>query len=138
MPQLTPHTFRPLRRVAVAALAVLALAPASAALAGGTLAGRYTTKIASPAAVKGTWALTFAKGGRYTVVDDGHLLVRGTYSVAGAKLTLGHETGDGACASAATYSWKKAGAMLHLTRVHDPAVCSGRIAVLAHAFTQAG
>jgi hypothetical protein len=128
----------PIKRLALAALVVVALASAATAFAGGTLPGTYRATIASPAAIKGTWALTFAKGGGYTVVSKGRVHLRGTYSATGSKLTLGHETGDGACSKPGTYAWKKSGKTLKLTRVHDPAVCSGRIAVLAHAFTQTG
>jgi hypothetical protein len=125
-------------RVAVAALSFTAvLALSSVALANGTLAGSYTTKITSPPALKGTWGLKFAKAGAYAVVDDGHILVRGKYSTSGSKITLGHETGDGACSGTGTYTWRKSGKTLTFTRVSDSAACSGRRGVLAHRFTQA-
>ena len=125
-----------MKQLAVAASVVAALALSSVALAGGTLAGKYTTMIKSPAEFKGTWVLNLATGGTYTVADNGQLLVRGKYSATGSKITFGHETGNGACAKSGTYSWKKTGKTLKFTRVSDSAVCSGRSGILAHTFTQ--
>jgi hypothetical protein len=104
--------------------------------AGGTLAGNYGTTIKSPAEFKGTWVLTLAKGGTYTVVHNGHILVRGRYSATRSKITFAHETGNGACAKAGTYTWKKTTRTLKFTRVTDSPLCSGRSGVLAHTFTQ--
>lgn len=124
-----------LKQLALAASLVAMLALSSVALASGTLAGKYTTSIKTPAQFKGTWVLTFAKGGTYTV-DNGHLLIRGRYSTNGSRITFGHETGDGACAKSGTYTWKKTGRTLKFTRVSESPVCSGRSGVLAHTFTQ--
>ena len=124
-----------IRKLAIAAIAVGALAAAPTALAGVGLPGQYRTSIASPAQFKGTWVIRFATSGTYTVADDSHVLVRGRYSTSGSKITFGHETGDGACAATGTYSWKRSGTTLRFTRKHDPASCTGRIAVLAHRFT---
>jgi hypothetical protein len=123
------------KQLAIAASLVAALALSSVALAGGTLPGRYTTTIKSPAQFKGTWVLTFAKGGAYTV-DNGQLRIRGRYSTTGSKITFGHETGDGACAKSGTYTWKKSGKTLKFTRVRESPLCSGRSGVLAHTFTE--
>jgi hypothetical protein len=108
------------------------------AKAGGTLAGKYRTTIKSPAEFKGTWVLTLAKGGTYTVVHNGQnqILVHGRYSATGSKITFAHETGDGACAKSGTYTWKKTARTLKFTRVSDSPLCSGRSGVLAHTFTQ--
>ena len=106
------------------------------AQASGTLVGTFTTTIKTPAELKGTWVLTFAKGGTYTVAGNGHLVVRGKYSTTGSKIAFGHETGDGACAKSGTYTWKKAGKTLKFTRVSDSPLCSGRIRVLAQTLTQ--
>jgi hypothetical protein len=124
------------KRLAVAASVVAALALSSAAVAGGTLPGKYGTTIKSPAQFKGTWVLTLAKGGTYTILDSGQLLVRGKYSATGSRITFGHETGSGACAKSGTYTWKKTATTLKFTRVSDSPLCSGRSAVLAHTFTQ--
>src|SRR6266508_5815557 len=125
-----------MKQLAIAASVVAALALSSVALAGGTLAGKYQTTIKSPAQLKGTWALNLTKGGTYTIVDNGQLLVRGKYSTTGSKITFGHETGSGACAKSGTYTWSKTGKTLKFRRVHDSPLCSGRSAVLAHTFTQ--
>jgi hypothetical protein len=124
-----------MKQLALAASLVAALALSSVALAGGTLPGRYTTTIKSPAQFKGTWVLTFAKGGAY-MVDNGQLRIRGRYSTTGSKITFGHETGDGACAKSGTYTWKKSGKTLKFTRVRESPLCSGRSGVLAHTFTE--
>jgi hypothetical protein len=123
------------KQLAAAVSVVAALAFSSVALAGGTLAGKYTTTIKSPAELKGTWVLNLAKGGTYTVVDNGRVVVRGKYTTTGSRVTFGHETGDGACAKSGTYSWKKTGKTLKFTRVHDSPLCSGRSGVLAQTFT---
>ena len=114
-----------LKQLALAASLVAMLALSSVALATGSLAGKYTTSIKSPAQFKGTWVLNLAKGGTYTV-DNGQLLIRGMYSTNGSRITLGHETGDGACAKSGTYTWKKTGKTLKFTRVSESPVCSIR------------
>jgi hypothetical protein len=126
----------PIRKLAIAASVVATLALSSAALAGGTLAGKYTTTIKTPLQFKGTWVLNLAKGGTYTVADNGQILVRGKYSTTGSRITFGHETGSGACAKPGTYRWSKTGKTLKFTRVSDSPLCSGRSGVLAHTFTQ--
>jgi len=125
-----------LKHLALAASLVATLALSTAALAGSTLAGRYTTTIKSPAQFKGTWVLTLTNRGTYAVVDNGQLLVRGKYSTTGSKITFGHETGTGACAKSGTYTWNKTGKTLRFTRVSDSPLCSGRSGILAHTFTQ--
>jgi hypothetical protein len=124
------------KQLAAGTSVLAALALSSMAFAGSTLAGRYTTTIKSPAEFKGTWVLNLAKGGTYTVVGNGHLIVRGKYTTTGSKVTFGHETGDGACAKSGTYSWNKTGKTLKFTRVHDSPLCSGRSGVLTHTFKQ--
>jgi hypothetical protein len=124
-----------LKHLAVAASLVATLALSSVALAGGSLAGKYTTTIKSPGHLKVTWALNFATSGTYTV-DNGQLLIRGRYSTHGSRITFGHETGDGACTKSGTYTWRKTGRTLKFTRVSESPVCSGRSGVLAHTFTQ--
>jgi hypothetical protein len=119
----------------VGAIVSLALAASSIALAGSTLPGTYTTKIASPAQFKGTWTLKLAGSGKYKVIDNGQLLVQGTYTTTGSSITFGHEKGEGACAAAGVYRWTRSGTTLRFTRTSDGASCTGRKGVLAHAFT---
>ena len=125
-----------LKQLALSASLVVMLALSSVALASGTLAGKYITSIKSPAQFKGTWVLNLARGGTYTVVDNGQLLIRGRYATSGSRITFGHETGDGACAKSGTYTWKKTGKTLRFTRISDSPACSGRSGVLTHTFTQ--
>jgi hypothetical protein len=125
-----------MKRFAIAASITAALVLSSAALAGATLVGKYTANVASPAALKGIWTLTFAKAGTYAVADQGHIVIRGKYATVGSKVSLGHETGPAACPTGAAYSWKRSGKTLKLTRIKD--TCAGRATVLAHTFTQSG
>jgi hypothetical protein len=103
-----------------------------------TLAGKYRTTIKSPTEFKGTWVLTLAKGGAYTVTTNGpnQILVHGRYTATRSKITFAHETGDGACTKAGTYTWKKTARTLKFTLVSDSPLCSGRSGVLTHTFTQ--
>jgi hypothetical protein len=119
-----------------ASLVVVVLALSSVALASGTLAGKYATTIKSPAEFKGNWVLNLAKGGTYTVANNGQIFVRGKYAVTGSKITFGHESGQGACPKTGKYTWKKSGKTLKFTRLSDAPVCSGRSGVLARTFTQ--
>jgi hypothetical protein len=131
------HEGESMKRFAIPAASFVAmLALSTVALASGTLAGKYTATITSPAQLKGTWVLSLAKGGTYTVVDNGQLLIRGKFAATGSKITFGHETGSGACAKTGTYTWKKRGTTLRFTRVTESPLCDGRSAVLAHTFTQ--
>ena len=128
-----------MRRLTLVLTVAIAVALPASALAGGALPGRYTTKITKAGQFKGTWTLTFAKAGTYTVALKGAVLVKGKYTISGAKVTLGHETGPASCSPPGKYSWKRTGKALKLTKVSDsPSACQGRIFVLAHAFTQAG
>jgi hypothetical protein len=105
---------------------------------GGRLAGKYQTRIKIPAEFKGSWVLTIAKGGAYTIANNGpnQILIHGRYTATGSKITFGHETGNGACAKPGTYTWKKTGRTLKFTRMIDSPLCKGRSGVLAHTFTQ--
>jgi hypothetical protein len=127
-----------MRRLALLLMITAGLALPAGAAAGATLPGKYTTKLAGPAQFKGTWTLTFAKAGTYTVALKGSVLVNGKYTVSGSKVTLGHEKGPASCAPSGTYSFKRTGATLKLTKVSDSAAkCAGRVLVLSHALTAA-
>jgi len=124
-----------MKRLAIAALLIAVLPLSAQALASTTPAGTYTTTIKNPATFRGNWVLNLARGGTYTV-DNGQFRIRGKYLTTGAKITFGHETGEGACAKTGTYTWKKTGKTLKFSRVSESPACSGRSGVLAHAFTQ--
>jgi hypothetical protein len=127
-----------MRRLALLLMITAGLVLPAAASAAGPFPGKYTTKLASPAQFKGTWTLTFTKAGTYTVALKGAVLVNGKYTVSGSKITLGHEKGPASCGPAGTYSFKRTGASLKLTKVSDSAAkCAGRIMVLTHGLTAA-
>jgi hypothetical protein len=123
-----------MKRFAVTVPVLVALTLSSAALAGGTLVGKFSTRIVSPGELKGTWVLNFAKAGTYTVADSGKIVIHGRYSVTGSKVTFSHETGPAACAHAGKYTWARSGKRLKFTRVSDATACSGRS--VSHTFTQ--
>jgi hypothetical protein len=125
------------KRLAIAvALVALFMLPCGALAGSSALPGKYTVKVASPAQLKGTWTLTFTKA-TYTVARNGAVVVRGSYTRAGAKVTLSHESGPLACADAGKYSWKRVGKQLTLKKISDTARCTGRSLILAHAFKTA-
>jgi len=125
-----------MRRLAMLAAIAGALVVPSLALASGPPLARYTTKVTTPSALKGTWAFTFAKGGTYTIAQGGAVVVHGHYAALGSEITLSRETGPRACPQFGDYHWKRTGKTLKFTRVSDP--CAGRAMVLGHAFTVAG
>lgn len=114
------------------------LALPAGASAASAFPGKYRTKLSAPAQFKGTWTLTFTKSGTYSVALGASVLVNGRYTVSGSKITLGHEKGPASCAPAGTYSFKRTGSSLKLTKVSDSvAKCAGRIMVLTHPLTAA-
>jgi hypothetical protein len=121
-----------MKRLAVVTSMIAALALPSVALAGSLPLGKYTTKVKTPATLKGTWVLTFSKGGRYTITDNGAVVVRGHFTST-SRIYLGNETGPAACPRPGAYAWKRAGKTLKFTKLSDP--CAGRAAVLGHVFT---
>lgn len=130
-----PSTAPRMRRYVVVASIAAALAVPSLALAGGSPIGTYSTSITSPPDFRGTWALSLAKGGAFTLSLDGRMLVRGRYSTTGSKVTFGR---DEFCSKPGTYTWKKSGKTLRFKRVSDSPACDGRIELLSHTFTLRG
>ena len=122
-------------RIACVAVVILALGVSSVALAAGGLSGTYATTIKSPAQLKGKWAITFAKGGRYTVAVDGQTVARGRYTSTATTITLDRERGSG-CTGAGRYAWKRSGKHVTFTRKRESASCQARALVLSHRFTQ--
>ena len=94
--------------------------------------GAYTAKVKAPAQLKGTWVLHFLKGGKYTITDNGAVVVRGHFTST-SRVYLSNEKGPAACPQFGVYGWKRAGKTLTLTKVSDP--CAGRATVLGRPFT---
>ena len=127
-----------MKRLAVGAsiIAALTLALPSVGLADRNLPlGKYTTHVKTPARLKGTWVLDFVKGGKYTITDNGAVVVRGHFTST-SRIYFSNETGPAACPQFGVYTWKRAGKTLTLTKVSDS--CAGRAAVLGHPFTATG
>jgi hypothetical protein len=127
-----------MRRLAIVASAMALLAIPSLALAGGTLPGKYTTKITTPKQFKGTWAMNIKPGLTYTITLNGAVVVRGHYASIGNQITFNRETGPAACSEPGTYRWKHTGKALTFKKLVDDTSCSGRSYVLGHPFTAAG
>ena len=124
------------RIVIAAAAAALVLALPSLALARGADGpppGKYTAKITSPAALKGTWALTWVKNGTYTIARNGKVVVKGHDLSIGPQMQLYKETGSLACKSIGFYNFKRTGKKLAFSKLSDPS-CAGRALVLSHVF----
>jgi hypothetical protein len=122
-----------MRRLAVLASMVAALiVPASAPAGLPTLPlGKFSAKVKAPAALKGTWVLNFAKGGKYTISENGAVVVRGHFTST-ARIYFSGETGPRACPQFGVYVWKNTGKTLTFKKVSDP--CAGRAIVLGYAF----
>jgi hypothetical protein len=122
-------------RITLVSAVAAALAASSIALGAGGLSGKYTTTVTSPAQLKGKWAITFAKGGTYTIALNGESLARGRYASTANTITLDREQGS-PCTGAGTYAWKKSGKTVTFTRKRESAACQVRALVLSHRFTQ--
>jgi hypothetical protein len=124
-----------MKRLALGASIIAALALPAVVLAGNLPLGKYTTTVKTPARLTGTWALNFMKGGRYTITDNGAVVVRGHFTST-SRIYLSNETGPAACPQFGVYAWKRTGKTLRFTKVSDP--CAGRATVLSHPFTATG
>lgn len=118
-----------MKRLAIAVSIVAALALVPAAVASGTLTGKYRTTVKS-GRLAGTYTLDFKKGS-VKVTVDGHLIGRSSVSFNGKKITIGHGAN---CSSNGTYKFKLTGTRLKFTRIKDP--CVNRRTVLSHTFTR--
>jgi hypothetical protein len=112
-----------------------ALVLASAALASGGLAGKYSATISSPPQIKGKWTLTLAKSGVYTVALNGKVGARGRYSSTATTITFREPESTG-CGGSGTYAWKKSGSTLTFIRKRESPACRPRALILAHRFTK--
>jgi hypothetical protein len=122
-------------RIAVLASLVVALALPSLALAATPPAGKWTTKIATPPELKGTWVLSFTRSATYTITLNGKVAIRG-HGGGGAQFLFSRETGPLACPGSGAYTWKRTGKTLTFTKASDK--CAGRAYILSHRFTLAG
>jgi hypothetical protein len=117
-------------------IAALALALPSVVLAARNLPlGKYRTTVKTPARLKGVWVLDFMKGGKYTIADNGTVVVRGHF-MSTSRIYLSGETGPAACPQFGVYTWKLVGKTLKFTKVSDS--CVGRSQVLGLPFTATG
>ena len=110
-----------------------ALALPALALGDGPPAGKYSAKITTPAALKGTWTLTFVKSGTYTISQAGKVVVRGHDLSIGPQMQMYKETGPKACKAIGFYNFKRSGKTLTFSKLSDPS-CAGRVFVLSHRF----
>jgi hypothetical protein len=127
-----------MKRLALGAsmIALLALALPPVVLAFRNLPlGKYRTSVKTPGSLKGTWVLDFAKTGKYTITENGAVVVRGHFTST-SRIYLSNESGPRACPEFGVYAWKRTGKTLKFTKVSDP--CTGRATVLGHAFTATG
>jgi hypothetical protein len=127
-----------MQRLTAATLMTLALVLAMPAvvLANQNLPlGKYVTTVKTPASLKGTWVVRFMKDGKYTITDNGAVVVRGHFTST-SRIYLSNETGPAACPGFGVYGWKRTGTTLTFTKVSDS--CAGRTAVLGHPFTPTG
>jgi hypothetical protein len=124
-----------MKRLVVGASILAALALPSIVHAANLPIGKYTTSVKAPARLKGIWVLNFARDGKYTITDNGAVVVRGHFTST-SRIYLSNETGPAACPQFGVYAWKRAGKTLTFTKVSDP--CVGRAMVLGHSFTASG
>jgi hypothetical protein len=125
-----------LNRFVIVASLLAALVLPSLAFAGSGLSGAYSTKIGTPKEFKGTWTMTFANGGTFTIKLNKTVVVRGHDLALGSQIQFEGEKGPAACPTTGFYTYKRAGKKLTFTRIHDVA-CAGREYVLGHPFTAA-
>lgn len=119
-----------MKRLVTVVIAAVVLGLVPAALAAGTLSGRYKTKItgdtALGGALNGTWVLTFTPG-HYKVAHSGKPFGHGTDTITGHKITFSK---GASCSTVGKYKFALTGGKLTFTKISDS--CLGRPAVLTH------
>lgn len=130
-----------MKRFAVAVAAVVALGLVPAALAAGTLAGKWTATVQGSTqfggALNGKWVIKFTAGA-YHVSDNGHPVVHGKDTIAGHVITFKDSPGPNACPTKGKYKFTLNGTTLTFKRIHDSmsSSCIGRGIVLKQTFTK--
>lgn len=123
------------RRFAIALSIVAALALAPAALATGTLTGKYKATIPASVAggaVTGTWTLDF-KHASVVITDNGTTIGHSSASVKGSNLRIGP---GATCPGSGTYKFKLKNNKLKFTPIKD--ACAARKAVLSVSYKKVG
>ena len=118
------------------AFAILgALAFSAIALAAGGVVGTYTTRITKSNHLNGKWTLVLAKGGTYSIAQNGNVLARGKYSATATTITFAREPASG-CRGSGQYAWRKSGKTMTFLRKREAASCAARAEILGHRYTQ--
>ena len=133
---MAPDSHRGSKRLAAVALAASCACVLAAAAGASPDPGTYVARIsgATPAALNGTWRVTFG-GGSYRITRNGAEAVGGFTSIRGAKIILEDFFGPYACRGAqqkGTYRWTISGKRLSFAVVRDG--CAGRKKVLLRSF----
>ena len=119
-----------MKRLVAVMIGVVVLGLVPAALAAGTLSGKYKTKITGDPALGGalnaTWVITFTSG-HYKVTRNGKPFGHGRDKVKGDRVTLYR---GARCSSTGKYKFKLTPKKLTFTKVSDS--CVGRADVLTH------
>jgi hypothetical protein len=117
--------------LALALLASACSAPVGPPQAAAFPSGTFTTTIPmeafdgdeTKAGYVGDWQLILGEDGRYTLVNKGVDIVRGTYTVDGDRVTFTHESGllvEGGGGQQFNYTWSLDQDKLQLRAVDDP------------------
>jgi hypothetical protein len=121
-----------MRRVVFALAVVAALIVPASGAAALTLKGTWTTKIATPAQLKGTWGLHFIGYPKYTITQAGKVVVRGHYASVGNQIQFNDDSGPLKCKQFGVYTVALTAKAISFKRTSDP--CTGRSFVLGHRF----
>jgi hypothetical protein len=126
-----------MKRLSIAVAVATGLTITAVALAQGALSGSYTTKItrAPSAQLKGTWTLKFGPGTKYSIAQNGHVVVNGVATYEQGAIRFVDKSGPAACKASGSYRYILGGKSLTFVAYTD--TCSGRKFVLTHKFTRA-
>jgi hypothetical protein len=130
-----------MKRVVLILTAAFAMGAVPAALAAGSLSGKWTTTISGNPqfgdAPQGRWVVTFGRGA-YHVTQNGKPIFHGRDTIAGNVITFKDAPGPNACPTQGKYRFTIKGRFLILRRVHDSMTpsCIGRVIVLSSVFTK--